>query len=610
MLLLDLAVLLLFAGLASVLGGKALRLAGASDLGEGEAFFFSFGAGIIIISYLVLFAGLAGALKPLYFIVAAAAAAAAWRKELAAAAGLAWKELLAFWREERSAFDSVLLAILAVTVISNIFFNYAPPTGEDELIYHLSLPARYLRHGRIFNDPYDPFSGFFLTLNLAYIPLMALKSALTAKLLSVFFGVMDCALLYFLARTFVGARYALLAAALFYTSPMTIGLSGTGKIDLGLTYYALLAFFSWLRYKDAAAPGAEKKWLILFMFAAGALAAGKMTGPFFAVALGLMLGGVLLVKKKTPAGCLRLLGAYGLVVTAFLLPWLVKNLVWTGNPLYPARLPWGLPYDEAFSCLLSAKASVSPLALAEKYFFDLITGTGYVIAAFLPVYLFLGGKDRQVNALLAFPAVFLPVIFVSGYALDMARYSHACYAVFAVAAAYAVLRTAQEHPGLKAPVLVLAAALIVLPNALMSVYFGVKRIPFALGLQTEDQYLGREYEAEGWPVVRWVAQNVPEKDAVLVLGDVFFRTYYYKQRIIAGNRPSLLELPFSEARKFLAENGIRYIILDKGRYSLEGGVYRNKAYGWLSVHWFKDDSISNYFDLAYSGGDIAVYRAR
>ncbi len=610
MLLIDLLLAGLCAAVAAALGGRLLTLLGLPDEGDGSRFFYALGAGLMAASYGVLGLGLLGWLKPALFWAALALGTAVFFREIVSGARRGLGYARAFLAEERGRFDTALLALIGLTLVSGVLFNHAPPTGEDELIYHLSLPLQYLRHGRIFHDPLDPFGSFFLTLNMAYIPLLAMRGAMAAKLLSPLFAAADCALLYFTLRGYAGRRPALLAAALFLTAPLTIGLIGIGKIDLELTFYALLALLAYLRYREAAGPS-EPRWLKLFILSAAGLGAGKNTGPFFVVALGLMLAWGLLAKRKRPYEWLAAAAGYTAAVGLFVLPWLLKNWLWTGNPLYPARLPGGLPYDETFAMLLAVKHPFAPLWVVEKYFLDLITGTGYVIAAFLPVYLVSGNKNVHVNRLLLFPLAFLPVLALSGYALDLSRYSHACYAVFAAAAAWAVVRVSGEYPRLGRPVLWLTLALVLFPNVLMAVYFGAKRLPYAAGLRPWESYLAAEYDFEGWPTVKWIGENVPAGDAVMSLGPVFPKTYYYRQRLLAGNRPSLLRLPFARALPVLKAEGVKYLIFDRSFYfPAEKGVYRHRYYDWQTLYWFEGGDIKDYFEPVFTSGDVTVYRLK
>ena len=607
MIFIDLSLLVLFIALAKALGAKVLAAAKA-DAGDARIqFYFELGTGLGLIAYAVLFLGLTVGLKALYFKIAGLALLALWHKEVLRAlreGAASFKELAA---ERGGAFAGSLLILLLVCVVFNIFFNYAPPAGEDELFYHLNLPLRYLAHGRIFNMPENTASYFFLTLDLLYVPLMAVKSALAAKLLSAAFGVFDLVLVYLLTREFTDKRCALPAAVLFYTTPMTIGLAGVGKIDAGVAFYALLSLWSFLKYSRAGQKE-ERTWFVLFSLCSGILMASKSTGPFFIAAFTIMLAAALIGKKRGVRAAAGTVFAYGLTAMLFVSPWLIKNLLWTGNPLYPARLLPGLPFDETFYNIALIAVRKSGAVIFKDYFFGVITGTGYAIAAFMPLYFILKKKDPAINTLLVFAGLLAAILYVSGYAVDLARYTYCAYAIFAMAAAYAIVSLSDAYPQMRRIIAAFVLATVLVPNVLTSVYFGARRLPYILGRESEDQYLQKQYEWEGWDVVKWAGKNIPPDARVFYLGEVYPFSYYYTQTVIAGNRPSVLRYSLAEARAYLKENDIDYVIMCGGRYTEKNGVLYHYWMPFMDVHWFEGTSIDREFVPVYSNNGTRVYK--
>ncbi len=607
MILIDLSLLIVFIAMAKALGGKALAAGKVETGATGIPFYFELGIGFGIIAYAVFFLGLTVGLKAVYFEIAALIMLVLWHKELLRAlreGAASFGELAA---ERHGTLSGVLLALLLVSVIFNIFFNYAPPAGEDELLYHLNLPLKYLAHGGIFNMPENVASCFFLTLDLLYVPLMAVKSVFAAKLLSAAFGIFDMALVYLLTREFVEKRCALLAAVLFYTAPMTIGLAGVGKIDAGVVFYALLALWSFLKYSRAGLA-AEKTWFVLFSLCSGMLMSTKSTGPFFIAAFTIMLTAVQIGKKKGAAGTVKAVFAYGFTCLLFILPWLAKNMLWTGNPFYPAKILPGLPFDETFYFIAKVAVAKSKTFIIEDYFFGTLMGTGYLIAAFLPLYFILKNKKPAINTLLLFAGLLAAILYASGYAVDLARYTYCNYAIFAVAAAYAITALSETEPRLKRFLTVFVPVMILVPGVCTSVYFGARRLPYILGFQSADQYLQKQYEWEGWDTVKWVADNIPPDARILYLGEVYPFAYYYKQTIIGGNRPSILGYSLSGAKEYLKENNIAYLLVCGNRYTEANGVLYHYWTPLLNVRWFEGTSIDREFVRIYSNNGTRIYR--
>ena len=604
MMLLDLTLLMIFIAMAKVLGGKTLA-AGRADA-AGAPFYFELGIGFAVISYAMFLLGVTVGFNANYFKAVSAVLLVLWRKDVLRALREGAATFGGLAEERAGWFDRFLLALLLVCVLFCLFFNYAPPTGEDELVYHLNVPLKYLLHGRMYAMPENSPAYYFLTLDLLYIPLMAVKSALAAKLLSFAFGLFDMALVYQLTREFVGRRYALLAAATFYTTPMAVGLAGVGKIDAGVTFYTLLALWSFLKYSRAELKD-EKPWFVLFTLSSGIMTASKSSGPFLAAALMIMLAAVLIRKKKGLYGAAGPLFAYGLTAALFVAPWLIKNMLWAGNPLYPAKIFPGLPYEEKFYYIMQIYNLKPQSAIIRDYFFGILMGTGYVIAAFMPLYFIVKNKNAAINALLAFSGLLISILYISGYAADLARYTYCCYAVFAVAGAYAIITLSESEPQLRRIIRVFVLLMLLAPGVCMSVYFGARRLPYILGLRSADQYLQQQYEWEGWDVVKWVRANVPASERLFFLGEVDTIAYYYDQTMYAGNCPTILRYRLKEAKAYLKDRHIGYVIVCRNRYKETNGVLYHTL-PFMNVYWFEGTSIGREFVLVYEKDGTRVYK--
>ena len=245
--------------------------------------------------------------------------------------------------------------------------------------------------------------------------------------------------------------------------------------------------------------------------------------------------------------------------------------------------------------------------IIKDYFFSIITGTGYVIAAFLPLYFILKKKDSTINYLLVFAGLFVLILCISGYALDLSRYSYCCYAVFAIASAYTLVTLSDTDFQMKRLITALALVMILVPNVCMSVYFGAKRIPYITGIQSSEQYLQKQYKSEGWDVVKWVGRNISPAARIYYLGEIWARGYYYNQSIIVGNRPSILRYSLSEEKAYFKSNNIDYLILHRNQYKEINGVFYH-AWPFLNVYWFEGASIDRELALLYSNDETCVYK--
>ena len=204
-----------------------------------------------------------------------------------------------------------LAALIIIQAMVNLIGALGPERGFDALWYHLPIPKIWLEAHKI----------FFIGGNLYYsampklIDMLYVWGEMPAKLMHLAFGLLATAVTYKLARKWLEQKWALLAAVIFYSNLVVGWQSITAYIDLGRTFFEVLAFYLLVNkkiYKSAIVIGlavASKIWAIGSLGILGVL-----------VALG--MGWRKSVKFVILA----------LVVAA---PWYVFAWASTGNPIYP-----------------------------------------------------------------------------------------------------------------------------------------------------------------------------------------------------------------------------------------------------------------------------------
>ena len=241
---------------------------------------------------------------------------------------------------------SVLLAaaVAAVTII----YALAPAVESDELRYHLSAPAIWLREGRIQYLPHQAFSNFPMLTEMLY--LLALSPAGvtdggSAKLIHAWCLLLSAGLVGTLCirslrrdlRLKGAGAWAAVSGAALVTIPSAAVLAGWGFIDLAVTAYVLGFVYSVHRLLKHPTGG----WaMIAGLIAGGALGVKYSMVPL--IGLLALTGAVLLAHrlKGDRSRALKLIGVCGLTAVLAGAPWYLKNWVWTGNPVYP--LAWGV----------------------------------------------------------------------------------------------------------------------------------------------------------------------------------------------------------------------------------------------------------------------------
>lgn len=149
----------------------------------------------------------------------------------------------------------MLLGLLVIQAAVNLVGALGPELGFDALWYHLTIPKIYLQHGNIFFIPGNLFYYSAMPKLVEMFYLLALsfsKYGILAKTIHWSFGVLSALALLRLSKRYLKLPWALFATTLFYTTLIVGWESITAYIDLGRTFFEILAldlFLVWTKDK-------------------------------------------------------------------------------------------------------------------------------------------------------------------------------------------------------------------------------------------------------------------------------------------------------------------------------------------------------------------------
>jgi 4-amino-4-deoxy-L-arabinose transferase-like glycosyltransferase len=220
----------------------------------------------------------------------------------------------------------LLLGLLAIQAAVNLIGALGPELGFDALWYHLTIPKIYLQHGNIFFIPGNLFYYSAMPKLVEMFYLLALsfsKYGILAKTIHWSFGILSAIALFRLAKRYLKLPWALLATTLFYTTLIVGWESITAYIDLGRTFFEILAldlFLVWT--KDKKTINLIESAIML------GLAISTKLIAFASLPVFLIL---VFLKGKS----IKDVGYFLLFCLLVPLPWFVFSWVSTGNPVYP-----------------------------------------------------------------------------------------------------------------------------------------------------------------------------------------------------------------------------------------------------------------------------------
>lgn len=403
-----------------------------------------------------------------------------------------------------------LVVLLAVYVVADIVATCAPISSPDAIAYHAAAPAIFERTHHVSElseswATYQPFSvemlmldGFLLHgfVQGAFAPLLLALGSLAAVA-----G---------MAARLGGRTIAVLAATIYFAQPFMTWSASSTFVEPALAFAVALS--AWNLWRFIRGAGAEAAFLAgLF---AGFGAASKYVG--LATALAVAAAGVVLARRRIDT---RAAVAFAVPALVLALPWYVKNLVQTGDPLYPLlggarnaeadlsrkQVLQGYGVGRSFGYALRLPYDL----LANGKAFDRGDFVSPLFLAFTPA-AFLSPRARRPAAVVAVASAFyVGAWFVSS---QQARFLLPLMAPLAVLAAVGMCELARRGKVARAIVATATAGVLLAGLGVTAVYVR-QFIPVVVGTESRDTFLSQK--TSYYDGIRWLNTHLPQDARVL-----------------------------------------------------------------------------------------------
>ena len=461
----------------------------------------------------------------------------------------------------------LLLVCIAAVCLLEALLGSAPLTGSDAMHYHFTVPLVQLA-GPL-RPQFDITNSFFTGQSHLLISLgLALGNGRIALGLIFLAGLLTAATLYVIAKELSSRNWALLAVLAFLISPMVFWqITTSGSPDIWMGFYAGIATITAWR----AFEGGDSKLAILAGLLAGNAAGVKYTGWIIPIAICAYLFASFRPRIAAVwAGCAAFLGGC--------LP-LVRNAIWTKDPLFPFLTKWLNPSQLNYYVLEAIRGATHPVGFSLSplhvlaYPFLLITDGnrfglgqyfGPAILAFAPLLLVAAWKNRLAKLC---AAVWGLTFLANVASAQMGRF---LLPVFSIALALVFSGIAGAARRNWTQVVYACAATLVLFVAFSGaadLLYAKDFLPVAVGLESREAFLQRmapDYQTASFVNATLAARQKEEGGAVLV----FFRHLYYLRVPFVNGDPETSWL-FDPAKckdatgllRILKEQHVRWVVI-------------------------------------------------
>lgn len=460
-------------------------------------------------------------------------------------------------QERPGILQGVALGFILLAVVMNVLATAAPVTSYDALVYHLALPKLFLLRGQITPTPENLYSGIPFGIQMLYGLTLALANENLASLLLCSFGVFTALAIWALLRRHASNYAGVLAALFYYLCPLVLYGSWQSGIDLGGGFYLTLALTALSLGLQTSRETESRAWPVATGIFLGLAMGVKYT--FLPIAGAFVLVVFWLRRRSGNTAALKEAAMTATIAAVVFMPWLIKNLFFYGNPVYPFFnnfLGWVSPADwkgflvdahsrnlaQTFGSVFGWKGFLSQPWTMSINSRGIDDWPGLLFLMFIPWALCLrwGISEADESNSPAWTAI--AVLAMAGYLVWSLTSEIARFLVMALPFASCLAALAIVRAPIGGWFRHAIWGLVLLPSTYnflvtfkMGMEFASGRWPQLIGIYNRSTYLKQQHMGYGAPhyaAMEYINQNLPPDAKVLFIGEP--RTFYCERDFVAA----------------------------------------------------------------------------
>jgi 4-amino-4-deoxy-L-arabinose transferase-like glycosyltransferase len=535
-------------------GNGIIRKFKGLQAGKLELYLYSVTLGMGLLAYTAQLLGLFHILyTPLLWIILVLIVCISYQSYISLYDGLKgwWTRI----REKKSIGLNPVLMLMSILIgLLWLLGGLAPPFDYDSLHYHLAFPQIYLHNHAITFQPQNVFAQFPFNGEMLYVWGMGLGGYVLPAMLHAVSGLITAAFVYSIGNRLWGRTAGAAAALICMTSLHLSRAAIKPQIDIFAALFAIAALgciFRWI-------SGKERSWLLFSGIFTG-LALGTKYTALLLVLVPLAIGVICSSFKERKGrpyifGNVMIFGGTALLVV---LPWYIRNLVWTGNPFYP--LAYGIFGGRGMNADLDKMIfsfHSSPLlkdlagtgggeAIWAAVWSDLaeiwrvpVTALKYnviwlspALFIFAPFGILCGKESRKY---ILWTVIFILYYYIAWFAVThhVIRFLFPVIPLLALLGGKSLNTLHVTRPVFRFGVAILVIITVFQTGSFFSMVSASDSWTYISGKSDRDGFLSRRLP-DYYPMVKFINNNVPGHEKILQIGEL--RTTYQEHPGITAN---------------------------------------------------------------------------